>query len=640
METLNEEHITPYWRQLFTKICPQSSLDEWEGVNFVQIVKAAMNGDKSAKEYIFWQMKDIIETKFSKDRKRISIWAKHLNISEKNGEYSANDVVDNWVSASWMAIFDGYPITDTNTIGPFIKYVKPGRELDYLTWVYYTKVGAILYMSNNLEATGGMSTELTRNLGNIKQDLTTSSSNEKVGSGDHSINREVQDDITSDIANPEEEFELRDNLKMFRAFTRDPELTEKKNGFSPMIAFKTVIANMAKGENAEKNIANLAAKYNVSRNTFANYAQRAANDLVEVYNITLNDLQNLIKRYGPDALSRLIKESSYNPKPLNNLKENYNFKLLESIFNGKAILNESDESIYDAHAEYEKDVEQKKEEDDNQENFKFDEGSVKLTTVKESDESISKAHEEFKKDQKAKKEEDDNQENFKFDEGSVKLTTVKEGARKYYIRMEYAEGDDAWDDIYGPFTAEKAEQEYNSMRKEFAYAISQGCAEVYYCTANGDYTKPPLKESRGTYTGNIAECPCCGHTIRQDQYEDYTCEECGELWEDDDLDWHPDGDEYEDGYDNRITLDLEESTNLKESENSYKAKAYALCEELTKNIDWDNDDNDLDQAADNILCFIYSMIDESMEYFPTDAYDPELWKVFLANKEKYENVLN
>ncbi len=35
METLNEEHITPYWRQLFTKICPQSYIDAWEGVNFV-----------------------------------------------------------------------------------------------------------------------------------------------------------------------------------------------------------------------------------------------------------------------------------------------------------------------------------------------------------------------------------------------------------------------------------------------------------------------------------------------------------------------------------------------------------------------------------------------------------------------------
>lgn len=43
----------------------------------------------------------------------------------------------------------------------------------------------------------------------------------------------------------------------------------------------------------------------------------------------------------------------------------------------------NDKSIYDAHAEYEKDQLKKKEEEDNQENFTFDEGSVKLATVKE-----------------------------------------------------------------------------------------------------------------------------------------------------------------------------------------------------------------------------------------------------------------
>lgn len=47
----------------------------------------------------------------------------------------------------------------------------------------------------------------------------------------------------------------------------------------------------------------------------------------------------------------------------------------------------NDESIYKAHAEYEKDQLKKKEEEDNQENFTFDEGSVKLATVvKESEE--------------------------------------------------------------------------------------------------------------------------------------------------------------------------------------------------------------------------------------------------------------
>lgn len=41
----------------------------------------------------------------------------------------------------------------------------------------------------------------------------------------------------------------------------------------------------------------------------------------------------------------------------------------------------NDESIYKAHAEYEKDQLKKKEDEDNQENFTFDEGSVKLATV-------------------------------------------------------------------------------------------------------------------------------------------------------------------------------------------------------------------------------------------------------------------
>ena len=41
----------------------------------------------------------------------------------------------------------------------------------------------------------------------------------------------------------------------------------------------------------------------------------------------------------------------------------------------------NDKSIYDAHAEYKKDQLKKKEEEDNQENFTFDEGSVKLATV-------------------------------------------------------------------------------------------------------------------------------------------------------------------------------------------------------------------------------------------------------------------
>lgn len=627
---INEKTYSPYWLHTFEKICPQSSIDEWAGIDFLKVAKAAENGDKTARQAIFWQMKDIIEAFYAKHKSKIYAWSNPLGLTEK-GE--VNEMALNWISVSWTAIFDGYPLSDSNTVGPFIKYVKPGKELSYLTWVYYKKIQNLLYADHALDKSTGLTI--------LDGKADTVSANQyadrkKDSGGKNSLKREIMDQWESENDIPEEEFALIDNLRAFKAFARDPELNEKKHGFSPMIAFKAIVLNAAKGEDAESNMANIAANYNISRNTFAAYAQKAADTLRDKYDVSLSELQSLLRRYGPESLGRLIQESKFMPKPLNKLFEKCNFKLLESLFTGKAILNESDESIYDAHAKYEKDVEQKKEEDDNQENFKFDEGSVKLTTVKES-ESISKAHEEFKKDQESKKEDDDNQENFTFDEGSVKLTTVKEGARKYYIRMEYAEGDDAWDDIYGPFTAERAEQEYNSMRKEFAYAISQGCAEVYYCDANGDYTKPPLKESRGTYTGNIAECPCCGHTIRQDQYEDYTCEECGEIWEDDDLDWHPDGDEYEDGYDNREVFDpLDESTNLKEHENPFAKIAAELCRRFTKDIDFDNDDNAMGEAADRLVEFIDSLIEQSMEYFPVDVYEPDLYKIWEEHEKRHK----
>ena len=62
-------------------------------------------------------------------------------------------------------------------------------------------------------------------------------------------------------------------------------------------------------------------------------------------------------------------------------------------------------------------------------------GDIDWSSLFESvnDESIYKAHTEYEKDQLKKKEEEDNQENFTFDEGSVKLATVvKESAERKY----------------------------------------------------------------------------------------------------------------------------------------------------------------------------------------------------------------
>ena len=541
MKKLNEG--SKYWLQLFRQMCSQASIDEWDGIDFYDIAKAAQNGDKSAKEAIFWQMRNIIESTYAKNKKSVYLWSNQLGLFEKNPEGSnqVNEMALNWISTSWTVIFDGYPVSDGETVGPLIKHVQPTKGLDYLSWIYSKKILNLLYKEYYLNS----STGLSKNKGIDSISANLYADRRQDNGGEHSIKREIIDDWQSEISLPEEDLAVSDALRSFRKFTRDPELNEKKHGFSPMIAFRTVIMNMAKGADAEKNVANLAAKYNVSRNTFASYAKEAATTLVNKYDVSLDELQQLIKVYGSGALGRLIKESSYKPKPLARINENYDFRLLESIFNGKVLLSESDESIYDAHDEYMKDVEQKKEEDDNQENFKFD-------------------------------------------EGSVKLTTVKENKKKY------------WNNFFDSV----------------------------------------LKETRGTFTGNIAECPCCGHTIRQDQYEDYTCAGCGEFWDDDDLDWYPDGDEYEDGEDNRTAIDplelMSESVSLKEHKNPYASKASAICKSLTKDIDFDNDDNAQDKAADCLIEFIDSMIEQSMDYFPVETYEPELYKIWEEHEKRHE----
>ncbi len=77
----------------------------------------------------------------------------------------------------------------------------------------------------------------------------------------------------------------------------------------------------------------------------------------------------------PEMADVLEESSLKEVNPKNSLGESIAFN---------KILSESDESMYNAHKEFEKDQLNKKEDEDNQENFTFDEGSVKLATVKES----------------------------------------------------------------------------------------------------------------------------------------------------------------------------------------------------------------------------------------------------------------
>ncbi|MCF0125970.1 MAG: hypothetical protein HUJ68_09525 [Clostridia bacterium] len=317
------EAMSGYWLDEFKNICSEKSIAKWEGKDLQKAKEAALKGDNSARQYIFWNIKDSIQSFFAMNRKRISEWGKLQGLGE-----DINDDVDNWISISWQTLFDGYPVSDTLTVGPIVKYFKEGTNFGYLGWLYSSKSKQILFYLPNKDKSLGISQD--KNAHGL-----VTSSNMVINGGEHSNDKEVQDTFVSNFNRPDEDLEYNENikaaLKKYKDFVDDEDLNEKKNGFSPLIAFKALLMNTLKGENAEKNLANIADDYGVSRNTFNKYARQAKSDLVEVFDVSQEDLMQLISVYGAGKLAKMIREKSYIPTERVRIRENLNFELFNSV---------------------------------------------------------------------------------------------------------------------------------------------------------------------------------------------------------------------------------------------------------------------------------------------------------------------
>ena len=671
MKKLNEG--SKYWLQLFRQMCSQASIDEWDGIDFYDIAKAAQNGDKSAKEAIFWQMRNIIEATYAKNKKSVYLWSNQLGLFEKNpeGPSQVNEMALNWISTSWTVIFDGYPVSDGETVGPLIKHVQPTKGLDYLSWIYSKKILNLLYKEYYLNS----STGLSKNKGIDSISANLYADRRQDNGGEHSIKREIIDDWQSETNLPEEDLAVSDALRSFRKFTRDPELNEKKHGFSPMIAFRTVIMNMAKGADAEKNVANLAAKYNVSRNTFASYAKEAATTLVNKYDVSLDELQQLIKVYGSGALGRLIKESSYKPKPLARINENYDFRLLESIFNGKVLLSESDISNNVVITDFSDDLSK----------------NLDIKRVKIADGVTAIEEEAF-------------YECRNLTEVIIpdSVTTIGKEAFEFCINLASITipnsvtfiGKDAFSCCYNlksitiPNSVTSIEERAfghcmnlasitipNSVttikRAVFSYCqslteiiIPEGVTDIEDqafrgCNSLKSITIPKSVTTIGRYvfkeceTGRDIDDKCVIHYMgTRDQWDaikkdpDWKGFNIRNLV----INYQESSTSDEDSvklttvkenkkkyWNNFFDNVLKESNvSLKEHENPYAPRAAAICKSLTKDIDFDNDDNAWDKAADILVEFIDSMIEQSMDYFPVDEYEPDLYKIWEEHEKRHE----
>lgn len=58
--------------------------------------------------------------------------------------------------------------------------------------------------------------------------------------------------------------------------------------------------------------------------------------------------------------------------------------------------------------------------------------------------------------------------------------------KNIYVYLEYSESGDYWKNKYGPYTKSEAQEMTETLKTEFGYAISQGCAEISY-KVNGKF---------------------------------------------------------------------------------------------------------------------------------------------------------
>ena len=78
---------------------------------------------------------------------------------------------------------------------------------------------------------------------------------------------------------------------------------------------------------------------------------------------------------------------------------------------------------------------------------------------------------------------------------SKRKSNTVDANKKYYVRFEYLESGEHWDDRYGPYTAKEALEQYKGLKKEYKYAISEGTVAITLENRMGRELQPDeLKE--------------------------------------------------------------------------------------------------------------------------------------------------
>lgn len=267
-------------------IVDADSIERWQDKPAIEVIKAAKKKDRSAIEFIYYQMRGTIAKK---------MWSDFLGPNKEIAYKRLRDgAKEEWLSIAWQVLTSGFSAsltaygTERSEIGAIDQF-DPGKVKDEdKLWNAFAYIYA-----NKLHLAAkdiGESDKRTGISGVGDNNIETSDISKFNGKAEDSEAFEYKDKSTEDTAIDNiEASEFMDNWKKF---VQDDELNNKKRGVSYANALAAILENPE-----ETNLKNLAATIGLARMTFKTYVEKAI-EIMDYYGIDQEDLFKGLNTFG------------------------------------------------------------------------------------------------------------------------------------------------------------------------------------------------------------------------------------------------------------------------------------------------------------------------------------------------------
>ena len=275
-------------------IISPSSISKWRDAPAREVIEAAKKKNRSAVEFIFYKMRNVIAKK---------LWNDYLGPNRGVALRRLRNGADQeWLSIAWQVLTGGFAASKTaygkdrseiGTIDQFDidKVQDPDKLWNAFSYIYANKL--------HLAAKDVGESEQRTGITGVGEDGISTSDISKFSGKNEDSRFEYQDRSTEDKALYN--VSMGDFISNWKSFVQDKELnTKKSNNVSYANAFATILENPE-----ETNLKNLAEKIGLARMTFKTYVEKAI-EIMDEYGIDQEDLFNGLKKFGSSKIASYL----------------------------------------------------------------------------------------------------------------------------------------------------------------------------------------------------------------------------------------------------------------------------------------------------------------------------------------------